>query len=134
MPSPSKYASPGTERRSKLRPPSQPLAVAQNCKASGSGLETAVTRQAATFTIEAYDFSGTRMTSGGETFRVDVRGSSVVRARVADNEDGSYTCKFVPSTSGAYTIAITLAGAALPGSCATPRGTNAWPWCWIRPN
>ena len=104
----------------------QPNAVAAMCKASGKGLDTAIARQAAIFTIEAFNSSGTRMSSGGDLFRVDVRGSSVVRARVTDNEDGTYTCKYVPSTSGSYTISITLAGVSLAGSpfavsCLMPR-------------
>ena len=90
--------------------------VASMCKVSGKGLEMAIARQPASFTIEAIDTGGERATQGGELFRVDVRGSSVVRARVVDHEDGTYTCKYVPSTSGQYSISISLHGVALNGS------------------
>ena len=68
-----------------------PLAVASKCRANGPGLETCIAKQKATFTIESFDAAGERMESGGEPFRVDLRGASVVRARVLDNEDGTYT-------------------------------------------
>lgn len=77
---------------------------------------TAIARQPATFTIKAINARGERVTSGGDQFRVDVRGSSVVRARITDLEDGTYTVKYTPSTSGSYSISITLAGASLAGS------------------
>ena len=34
---------------------------------------------------------------GGEPFKVDLRGSSLVRARVTDNENGTYTVSYVPT-------------------------------------
>ena len=47
---------------------------------------------------------------------MDVRGASALRARVFDNSDGTYTCRFCPSTSGKYSVTITLNGISLPES------------------
>ena len=90
--------------------------MASKCEAAGKGLDTAIARQPATLTITANNAAGERVTTGGDPFRVDVRGSSVVRARVTDMEDGTYSVKYTPSTSGSYSISITLAGASLAGS------------------
>ena len=74
-----------------------PVAVASECKCSGNGLSAAIIRQAAHFTIEAYDETGNKLSVGGEPFKVDLRGSSLVRARVTDNENGTYTVSYVPT-------------------------------------
>ena len=74
-----------------------PVAVASECKCSGNGLSAAIIRQAAHFTIEAYDETGNKLPVGGEPFKVDLRGSSLVRARVTDNENGTYTVSYVPT-------------------------------------
>ena len=101
--------------RPSLRSHRGPLSVASQCKAFGPGLESlAIARQTASFTIESYDASGVKLQSGGEPFRVDCRGASSVRARVADNEDGTYTVTWTPTVSGKYDIAISLHGIPLP--------------------
>jgi hypothetical protein len=103
--------------RPALRSSRGPLAVASQCKAYGPGLEAmAIARQSASFTIESFDATGTRLQSGGEPFRVDCRGASVVRARVTDKEDGTYSVAWTPSVSGPYDIAISLHGIPLPHS------------------
>lgn len=67
-----------------------PAAVcAVECKISGKGLAEASVKQPAEFQIEAFDGTGRRLRSGGDTFFVNVRGSQKVRARVADNGDGT---------------------------------------------
>lgn len=68
------------------------------------------------FEITAFDGKGVRRPYGGDHFSVSVRGASYVFAKVIDNNDGSYRVEYKPSTSGAYTIAITLAGRSMPGS------------------
>ena len=45
-----------------------------------------------------------------------VRGGSRVRARVADQKDGTYLCTYKPSVSGKYSIAVSIFGVSLPGS------------------
>ena len=76
----------------------------------------AMARQQASFVIEARDAQGTQQQSGGETFMVAVRGSSKVTAKVVDCEDGTYRVEYKPSTSGSYSISVTLNGVALPDS------------------
>ena len=92
------------------------MAVASQCKVSGDGLTSAMARQAASFTIEACDAHGQRLAVGGERFTVALHGMSVVHVTVSDNEDGTYTCQFRASVSGAYRLSIQLHGVALPGS------------------
>ena len=91
-------------------------AVASMCKVHGKGLETAIARKVARFTIESFDAAGSRCTAGGEKFTVTLTGSSVVRARVTDKEDGSYDVEYKTNNSGPYSISVLLHGAALPGS------------------
>ena len=70
----------------------------------------------ASFEITAHDQNGERRPVGGDPFTVSVRGAAFVYAKVNDNGDGSYRVDYKPSTSGAYTIAITLHGVPMPGS------------------
>ena len=86
------------------------------CVLMGDGLHKATMRKQANFNIETYDAENRRRSTGGDQFFVAVRGSSRVRARVADNDDGTYTVTFKPSVSGKYSIAVSLFGESLPGS------------------
>lgn len=85
-------------------------------KGSEDGMFNAMVGQRSEFTIEARDAEGTKQTAGGEKFMVSVRGSSQVRAKVIDKEDGTYTVEYKPSTSGTYSISVTLNGVPLPDS------------------
>ena len=91
-------------------------AVASQCKVHGKGIETAIARKVARFTIDSFDAEGKRCTTGGEKFAVTLTGSSIVRARVFDKEDGSYNVEYKTNNSGTYSISILLHGASLPGS------------------
>ena len=86
------------------------------CKVDGTGLRLAIARQSASFTIESCDAEGTPLHLGGANFFVAVRGSSLVKAKVADNADGTYTAEYRPSVSGKFSIAVSLGGTPLPGS------------------
>ena len=90
--------------------------VAATCVLTGEGLHSAMARQKATFTIEARDVSGNKQQAGGEKFKVSIRGASQVRAKVIDKENGDYAVEYKASTSGSYTVSITLNGVSLPGS------------------
>ena len=79
-------------------------------------LYTAMSKVKANFEIVAHDGKGIRRPYGGDKFAVTVRGASFVYAKVIDNNDGTYRIEYKPSTSGSYTIAITLAGRSMPGS------------------
>ena len=69
------------------------------CIVSGDGLSTATVREVAEFSIIAHDANGKPRVTGGDSFFVAVRGGSHVRARVRDNEDGSYHVTYTPSVS-----------------------------------
>ena len=84
--------------------------------ASGDGLYTAMAKTKASFEIVAYDQHGERRPTGNDPFAVSVRGAAFVFAKVIDNDDGSYKVEYKPSTSGTYSIAITLHGVPMPGS------------------
>jgi hypothetical protein len=92
------------------------LAVAARCVAYGDGLETAIARKHARFTIEARDTEGNKMPHGGDNFTVTIHGASVVRARITDKEDGTYSCEYKTGSSGVYTVNILLHGAPLADS------------------
>ena len=79
-------------------------------------LYTAMAKTAATFEIAAHDQNGEPRPVGGDPFAVSVRGAAHVYAKVTDLGDGKYTVVYKPSTSGAYSIAITLHGVPMPGS------------------
>ena len=65
-------------------------AAAAASTAIGPGLETSIVRQLGVFTISVSDEHGLRRTTGGELIAVAVRGTSNVRARLTDNNDGTY--------------------------------------------
>ena len=92
------------------------LTMASSCKVEGDGLRRAIVRQMAIFTIIARNAADELIKMGGDKFNVAMRGASALRARVFDNEDGTYTVSYFPSTSGRYNVSITLNGISLPGS------------------
>ena len=71
-------------------------------------------REAAEFTIESLDANGARVATSGEFF-VSIRGVATIRARVVDNEDGTYTVSWKPHQSGRYQLLISHFGVPLPG-------------------
>ena len=80
--------------------------VARWCQVSGTGLTEASIMQPALLTIEAYDFTGSRQQQGGDTFFVAIRCNAQgtrARAKITDNEDGSYTVMHKPPSAGEHT-------------------------------
>lgn len=77
-----------------------PHTSAAFCRVTGAGLVEACIRQPAYFWVEAYDNKGKKRTVGGDSFFVAVRGPARSRARIRDNEDGTYLVVWKPSTSG----------------------------------
>jgi hypothetical protein len=67
------------------------------------------------FSIIAHNLDGVQ-TTGGEAFFVAVHGMSRIRARVADNDDGTYTVTWRPTVSGRYHVAVSLFGNHINGS------------------
>ena len=91
-------------------------AVANQSLAEGEGLHTAMARKLTTFKVYARNAVGDDMQTGGDSFSVSMRGASFVKPTVHDHEDGSYSIKYRASTSGSYSISISLHGVPLPGS------------------
>lgn len=90
------------------------------CKVEGAGLSVAMVRQTASLTITAFTEMGSMQNRGGDTFFVAIRGQSQVRAKVVDNENGTYHVSYKPSVSGSYRISIsTPFGEPVPGSPST---------------
>jgi len=93
--------------------------VAENCRliAKHGGTEDlgqVNVRREAYFWIEAVDALKKRRSQGGDAFFVTIRGPATVRARITDNQDGTYLVQWKPSTSGMYTVAVSLFGTHLP--------------------
>ena len=113
-----------------------PPADAVACKCYGTGLETASTRQHATFTIDAYTEYGDRKKTGGDPFVVSIRGrGEKVRSKLIDHGTGKYTVGFKPYQSGKLMIGVSLHGTSLPGSPFTCRVCNpeaSAPCCVVR--
>ena len=73
--------------------------------------------QVATFSIESCSPQGIRFDDGGDSFFVCIRSTGTrFRARITDNNDGSYVCNYKPTISGRCSIAVSLFGEPLPGS------------------
>ena len=90
--------------------------AAVECKVTGRGLNEAAVRHTSEFVIEAHDGRGSRKITGGDAFFVAIRGASRVRARITDNNDGTYKVEWKPPQSGTYSIAVSFFGNPLPGS------------------
>lgn len=88
--------------------------------AHGSGVEKEglYANQTATFQIQACNFYGEELKSGGELFMVKVVGEdgSEVEAPVTDMGDGEYEVKYLPKTPENYTIDILLNGQHIKGN------------------
>ena len=91
-------------------------ALAAMCRATGEGLNSAMARRAAHFTIEALDANGWRRREGGEPFVVSIRGPGAVTTSLRDRQDGTYSCGWVASVSGTYWIVVSLHGEHIAGS------------------
>lgn len=67
----------------------------KKCKAVGTGLFGGVVGMTASFFIQAYDEFNNSRTTGGDLFRVYIKGSSLPNnAHIKDNDNGSYSGYF----------------------------------------
>jgi len=87
-------------------------------KAYGPGLEGGVVGEPATFTIEAFNKAGNRVTDGGDPFKVTVQGphNAEVKVELVDNRDGTYSAAYHPVLHGAHTVNVTLNNQHIPKS------------------
>jgi hypothetical protein len=82
--------------------------IAEASTAFGAGLQTSIVRQLGEFTIIARDEDGNQRLTGGDQLAVAIRGTSNVRPRLVDNDDGTYTCTYRAWVSGIYNVMIWL--------------------------
>ena len=68
------------------------------------------------FSIHAYDQYGSPLHRGGDVFDVKLSGRAEIGGRVADNQDGTYTATFTPTSSGSYMLAVTSQGRVVQSS------------------
>ena len=83
---------------------------------SGEGVLRALLRQPARFTVHAFDEHGNRCTTGGAPFVLAVRGPSSASRTIVDAGDGTFHAAWVPTVTGAYTVAVTLHGELVGGA------------------
>ena len=99
-----------------------------HCNIVDANDQKAAVHHQACFTIEACDGSGRRLSDGGESFFVAVRGPARVRCRVTDNHDGTYLCQRTPTLSGWYHLTVSSFGISLPRSPLTYEATTSQPY------
>ena len=90
-------------------------ASAARSTVSGEGVLRAQLRQPARFTVHAYDEHGNRCTTGGAPFVLAVRGPSSASRTIVDAGDGTFHAAWVPTVTGAYTVAVSLHGELVGG-------------------
>lgn len=90
-------------------------------------LAKATVREATSFRIETFLPNGQRVATGGETFFVSIRGVAPVRARLTDNEDGTYTINWKAPQSGTYHVTVSKFGIPLKGCPFTILATTPEP-------
>ncbi|EOD19435.1 hypothetical protein EMIHUDRAFT_208963 [Emiliania huxleyi CCMP1516] len=89
----------------------------KECTAEGDGLTGFTAQQVPTsFTIVAAGSGGARLTTGGGSFKVSVRGQAAVKEQIADNGDGTYTVSLTYPQSGRYEVSISHKHAPIRGS------------------
>lgn len=104
-------------RKLKTADPSQ-------CFAFGPGLEGGFTNNDCPFTIQAVNYFGDPLPTGGDVFEVHVTGADSPAAKVTDNNNGTHSAVYVPRAVGPHTIAISLRGEPIKGSPYGPANIN----------
>jgi hypothetical protein len=99
-----------------VQPQSYGAASAAHSTVSGAVRHAAQLRQPARFTVHAFDEHGSRCTTGGAPFVLAVRGPSSASRTIVDAGDGSYHAAWVPTVTGAYTVAVSLHGELVGGA------------------
>lgn len=80
------------------------------CIAQGPGISAAVSGVQTNFTIISNDPNGKQLPRGGANFSSSFScGGSVVSVTIVDNNDGTYSCTYTPTISGAGTLTVTCA-------------------------
>ena len=101
-----------------VQPQNYPAGAASAARStvSGEGVLRALLRQPSRFTVHAFDEHGNRCTTGGAPFVLAVRGPSSASRTIVDAGDGTFHAAWVPTVTGAYTVAVTLHGELVGGA------------------
>jgi len=110
------------ERLRKMR-----TADPSQCYAHGPGVTGGTTNNQAPFTIQAVNYFGDPLPTGGDQFVIALTGPQTLQVASKDNNNGTYSCHYVPTAVGAYNLAISLRGDPIKGSPYRPNitGPNA---------
>ena len=76
--------------------------------AEGPGLENPNTHHEQVFTIHAVDHEGNPRTTGGDDFKVTLKGPEELKPEVKDNGDGTYTVTYEAEKPGDYEVDVTF--------------------------
>jgi len=100
------------ERLRKMR-----TADPSQCYAHGPGLTGGTTNNTAPFTIQAVNYFGDPLPTGGDNFVIELNGpNGNLQVKQVDNNNGTYNCTYVPVDAGNYNLNITLRGDKIKGS------------------
>jgi len=93
-------------------------AFGSNCKATGTGLSYALTKQQETFYIQSEDRFGNLETTGGDSFEVKLSYAekNLYKTTLTDEKNGTYIGSYVLQKSGQYQLSITLRDQPIHGS------------------
>eukprot|EP01089_Gocevia_fonbrunei_P013346 TRINITY_DN340_c0_g1_i5.p1 TRINITY_DN340_c0_g1~~TRINITY_DN340_c0_g1_i5.p1 ORF type:complete len:1157 (-),score=418.97 TRINITY_DN340_c0_g1_i5:34-3504(-) len=94
------------------------------CFAFGPGLAGGDAHSELTFTIQAVNCNGDKLTTGGCEFDVAVAGPGTPQVKVTDNNDGTYSVVYSVDKGGNFTIAVRLVGQ--KGISELPTGHPGW--------
>lgn len=88
-------------------------ADAQYSEAYGPGVESIISNDPTTFTIQSYNSKGEKVHHGGDPFGVEVSGPDYapIHTKITDNKDGSYTVAYTPGEAGKHTVEVFLRSA-----------------------
>jgi len=103
------------ERLRKMR-----TADPSQCYAHGPGTIGGTTNNNAPFTIQAVNYFGDPLPTGGDQFVIELGGPQTVQVSSQDHNNGTYTCGYVPTVVGNYKLNISLRGDKIKGSPYSP--------------
>lgn len=90
--------------------------AAQNCKATGKGLENGRVGEEAIFKIFAYDKFSNAIKRGGDRFEIKIIGPVSLSVTAMDCGDGSYSASYNITKAATYKISISVNSAQITGS------------------
>lgn len=99
------------ERLRKMR-----TADPSQCYAHGPGTVSATTNNLAPFTIQAVNYFGDNLPTGGDEFVITLTGPEEISVNQKDNGDGTHSCGYTPRAVGQYKLDIKLRGEPIKGS------------------